>query len=215
MRKISELYFCTEILWCLLFNCEGKYLSYANRWKFVILIYHVISALQISPSKVLCFFCCWDFVLRGTFLICWFCHKSVELSCHTWQLWMIEFRHVQPLERSNSEKHCVFYQLRVDCNFSDVTLVYKDNQQNDVHNVILSTAIKLFKTMINEEEKSTFILWFVWGESKSIIGINCWIYYAPPSRPEGPRRCPDRGNAGGALVFSVLLWLLYALGVYT
>ena len=21
-------------------------------------------------------------------------------------------------------------------------------------------------------------------------------YYAPPSRPEGPRRCPDRGNAG-------------------
>ena len=37
-------------------------------------------------------------------------------------------------------------------------------------------------------------------------------YYAPPSRPEGPRRC--RGNAGGALVFSSLLWLLYALGVY-
>ena len=22
-----------------------------------------------------------------------------------------------------------------------------------------------------------------------------------PPRPEGPRRCPDRGNAGGALVF--------------
>ena len=42
------------------------------------------------------------------------------------------------------------------------------------------------------------------------------IYYAPPSRPEGPRRCPDRGNAGGALVFPPqLLWLLYALGLYT
>ena len=41
-------------------------------------------------------------------------------------------------------------------------------------------------------------------------------YYAPPSRPEGPRRCPDRGNAGGALVFPPqLLWLLYALGLYT
>ena len=40
-------------------------------------------------------------------------------------------------------------------------------------------------------------------------------YYAPPSRPEGPRRCPDKGNAGGALVFSSLLWLLYALGLYT
>ena len=26
-------------------------------------------------------------------------------------------------------------------------------------------------------------------------------YYAPPSRPEGPRRYPDRGNPGGALVF--------------
>ena len=26
-------------------------------------------------------------------------------------------------------------------------------------------------------------------------------YYAPPSSPEGARRCPDRGNAGGALVF--------------
>ena len=41
-------------------------------------------------------------------------------------------------------------------------------------------------------------------------------YYAPPLRPKGPRRCPDRGNAGGALVFfPQLLWLLYALGLYT
>ena len=40
-------------------------------------------------------------------------------------------------------------------------------------------------------------------------------YYAPPSRPEGPRRWPDRGNAGGALVFSSLSWLLYAMGLYT
>ena len=31
--------------------------------------------------------------------------------------------------------------------------------------------------------------------------IFCLFYYAPLSRPEGPRRCPDRGNAGGALVF--------------
>ena len=42
-----------------------------------------------------------------------------------------------------------------------------------------------------------------------------YSYYAPPSRPEGPRRCPDRVNAGGALVFLMLLWLLYAMGVYT
>ena len=27
------------------------------------------------------------------------------------------------------------------------------------------------------------------------------VYYAPRLRPEGPRRWPDRGNAGGALVF--------------
>ena len=41
-------------------------------------------------------------------------------------------------------------------------------------------------------------------------------YYAPPSRPKGPRRRIDRGNAGGALVFfPQLLWLLYAMGVYT
>ena len=40
-------------------------------------------------------------------------------------------------------------------------------------------------------------------------------YYAPPLRYEGPRLCPHRGNAGGALVFSMLLWLLYTLGVYT
>ena len=26
-------------------------------------------------------------------------------------------------------------------------------------------------------------------------------FYAPPSRPEGPRPCHDRGNTGGALVF--------------
>ena len=31
------------------------------------------------------------------------------------------------------------------------------------------------------------------------------FYYAPTSRPEGPRRCPDRRNAGGALVFIYLL----------
>ena len=37
-------------------------------------------------------------------------------------------------------------------------------------------------------------------------------YYAPPSMPEGPRRCPDRGNAGDALVFSDQLWLLYTMG---
>ena len=47
-----------------------------------------------------------------------------------------------------------------------------------------------------------------WKISRNII------YYAPPSRPEGPRRCPDRGNAGDALVFLSLLWLLYAMGVY-
>ena len=40
-------------------------------------------------------------------------------------------------------------------------------------------------------------------------------YYAPPSRPEGPRRCADRGNAGSALVSIYLFWLLYAMGVYT
>ena len=40
-------------------------------------------------------------------------------------------------------------------------------------------------------------------------------YYAPPSRPKGPRRCPDRGNAGGSLVFLSLLWLLYTLGLNT
>ena len=40
-------------------------------------------------------------------------------------------------------------------------------------------------------------------------------YYALPSRPKGPRRCPDRGNWGGALVFLMLLWFLYALVVYT
>ena len=28
-------------------------------------------------------------------------------------------------------------------------------------------------------------------------------------------RWPDRGNAGGALVFSQELWLIYAMGVYT
>ena len=33
----------------------------------------------------------------------------------------------------------------------------------------------------------------------------CWskffhFYYAPPTRPERPRRCPDRGNLRGALV---------------
>ena len=35
------------------------------------------------------------------------------------------------------------------------------------------------------------------------------FYYAPPSSPQGARSCPDRGNAGGALVFlSKLLQLL-------
>ena len=51
---------------------------------------------------------------------------------------------------------------------------------------------------------------------KNILGISVMFgYYAPPSRREGPKRCPDRGNTGGALVFLSLLWLLYALGLYT
>ena len=33
-------------------------------------------------------------------------------------------------------------------------------------------------------------------------------YYAPHSRPEGPRRCPDRGNTGNALVFLSKFFLL-------
>ena len=41
-----------------------------------------------------------------------------------------------------------------------------------------------------------------------------YFYYAPPSRPEGPRRCPDRGNAGDALVSIQLFWLLYIGCVY-
>ena len=31
-------------------------------------------------------------------------------------------------------------------------------------------------------------------------------YYAPPSRPEGPKRYPDRGNEGGALVFLAMFY---------
>ena len=27
------------------------------------------------------------------------------------------------------------------------------------------------------------------------------FYYKPATRPEGPMRCPDRGNAGGLFVF--------------
>ena len=34
--------------------------------------------------------------------------------------------------------------------------------------------------------------------------IKIYSSYAPPSRPEKPRRYPDRGNAGGALVFIYL-----------
>ena len=35
----------------------------------------------------------------------------------------------------------------------------------------------------------------------SYLDTQLLSYYAPPLRPEGPRRCPDRGNAGCALVF--------------
>ena len=57
----------------------------------------------------------------------------------------------------------------------------------------------------------------VWINSCSLYCqfFSFFLYYASPSRPEGPRRFPDRGNAGGALVFLDPLWLLYALGVYT
>ena len=50
--------------------------------------------------------------------------------------------------RCNSEEHCVFHQLRVDQQISDVTLVCEDTQQINVHNVILSTEINLFKKML-------------------------------------------------------------------
>ena len=34
-----------------------------------------------------------------------------------------------------------------------------------------------------------------------IVVLGFQFYYAPPSRPEGPRHCPGRGNEGGAFVF--------------
>ena len=40
------------------------------------------------------------------------------------------------------------------------------------------------------------------------------FYYAPSSRPEGPRRCPDWGNAGGALVFSIRTMFVYLAGKF-
>ena len=40
------------------------------------------------------------------------------------------------------------------------------------------------------------------------------VIMQPPWGPKG-RGVADRGNAGGALVFLSLLWLLYAMGVYT
>ena len=67
------------------------------------------------------------------------------------------------------------------------------------------------KIMIFSSEHEVFTFsWFI-KQNEIMIDIS---YYAPPSRPEGPRRCPDRGNAGRALVFfPQLLWSLYTLGV--
>ena len=36
---------------------------------------------------------------------------------------------------------------------------------------------------------------------------NYYSYYGPPSRPEGPRRCPGRGSAGGCI--SILKQVVY------
>ena len=45
-----------------------------------------------------------------------------------------------------------------------------------------------------------------------IISNMKWLlYHAPPSRPEGPRHCPDRGNAGVALVFSGNFWTIQSV----
>ena len=37
------------------------------------------------------------------------------------------------------------------------------------------------------------------------------FYYAPPSRPEGPRRCPGRGNAGASLVFLAKFYTVHSV----
>ena len=50
----------------------------------------------------------------------------------------------------------------------------------------------------------------IWNENPVFLSMHVnltpiWhlsIYYAPLSRPEGPRRCSDKDNTGGALVFS-------------
>ena len=46
------------------------------------------------------------------------------------------------------------------------------------------------------------------GAKKSKPLYEFWLIMQPP-------RWPERGNAGGALVFLVLLWLLYVMGLYT
>ena len=53
-----------------------------------------------------------------------------------------------------------------------------------------------------------------------LLHINCLIalivYCAPPSRPKGPRRCPDRGNASGLCIsiFDVVMVTICNGSVY-
>ena len=81
--------------------------------------------------------------------------------------------------------------------------------------VIDFTISQIDNCLVGSWQKILTLTYFYWQfYLNATIQRKIW-YYAPPSRRKGPRRCPNRGNAGGALVFLSLSWLLYALGLYT
>ena len=79
-----------------------------------------------------------------------------------------------------------------------------------------SVVMVSFVFRLDQRVLAKFIVSYspTFGALHEKLTVQIVVYYSL-CVDSGPRRCPDRGNAGDALVFSQELWLLYALGLYT
>ena len=89
-----------------------------------------------------------------------------------------------PIEKVNlkvnnfQDKIVSFHQdMRNDPDFSDVTLVCKDNQQIEAHKVILATWSPFFNSVLKRNKHSHHMVYMTQLKAKNLVAIVDFIYH--------------------------------------
>ena len=76
------------------------------------------------------------------------------------------------------------------------TFKVPENDQKQPYRVKVNQIWKIIVGIFPTNPVTT-LFYLIWNIEKLQKKLQKKCYYAPPSRPEGPMRCPDRGNPGG------------------